>query len=89
MGIRQREIENHGLDGFVKGYYIKPLYDYKARLPLFDIPVMPDFVLDDYHEVVQAFDGSGYAIPYICGDDDRSLMDALAAIEALAAGPGP
>ena len=89
VGIRKRQMVYHGLDQFVKGYYVKPLWDYKNRLAVLDIPVMPDFVVDDHYELVKGFDGFGYTIPYPCGDDDRSLMEALAAIEALASRPSP
>ena len=55
----------------------------KQRLPEFNVHVMPDFVLDDHPAVVQDF--GGFVVPLTSGTTDRSLLEALAAIEALAA----
>jgi FMN phosphatase YigB (HAD superfamily) len=82
VGIRHYDMKKHGLDGFVTKYYVKPLHDYRERLPLYKVDVMPDFVIDDYPQVVEAF--GGYHISDILQPDDRELLEVLRLIEVAA-----
>ena len=83
VGIRRWEIERHDLHEFVSGYFVKPLSRYRERLPDYRVTVMPDFVIDDYPGVVEAFD-AGYHVNDYWPPDDAELLDVLAAIEAVA-----
>ena len=56
-GERWGVVRNHGLEDLVSGVYGKPLHDYEERLGEFGVPVVPDFVIDDYPGIVRAFGG--------------------------------
>src|SRR5262245_41617754 len=56
-GERWGVVQKHGLEDLVRGVYGKPLQDYQNRLADFGIPVIPDFVIDDYPGIVRAFGG--------------------------------
>ena len=57
LGERWEVIEKHGLGRFVSGVYEKPTHHYHERLAELKIPVEPEFVIDDYPEIVAAFGG--------------------------------
>ena len=67
---------------FVEDYFIKPLDNHHERLPALGVPFAPDFVIDDHKTVVDAF--GGYHISDMVTEDDRELLDVLAAIEEMA-----
>ncbi len=83
VGIRRWDMKRHDLDHMVEGYFVKPLWDYKQRLPDFNVTVMPDFVIDDHKGVVDDF--GGYHISDIAAADDRELLEVLRLIELAAA----
>ncbi len=56
VGIRQEVVDRHDLQPFISGLYRKPLYDFRERLHLFT-PVTPDFIIDDYPEIVEELGG--------------------------------
>lgn len=87
VGIRRWDMRRHGLDEFVTDYYVKPLWAYRERLKEFNVPVVPDFVIDDHKSVVDDF--VGYHIPDTAEKDDRELLEVLERIEALAREPAP
>jgi hypothetical protein len=65
VGVRWGEVRRFGLEPFVKGVYCKPLSEFDEGLDRFGIPVVPDFVIDDYPGIVRHF--GGYCIKeYIC-----------------------
>jgi len=64
-GERWEVVRQHGLEELVSGVFAKPLHDYENRLVEFGIPVVPDFVIDDYPDIVRAF--GGVRIPYYYG----------------------
>lgn len=84
VGIRRWDIQQHDLQGFVTDYYVKPLARYRERLSEFNVPIVPDFVIDDHKTVVDDFD-AGYHIKDYWRDSDTELLKVLEAIEALAA----
>ena len=84
VGIRRWEMEVNKLDHYVTDYFIKPLYDHRARLPKLGVTVEPDFVIDDHRSVVEVF--GGYHIPDIATPDDEELLRVAEAIEARARG---
>ena len=55
MGERWEVIEKHQLQPFVSGVYEKPTHHFHERLEELGVPFEPDFVIDDYPEVVAAF----------------------------------
>jgi hypothetical protein len=57
VGIRRAEIRRLGLEHLVTGIYQKPLSDFDAGLKLYGVPVVPDFVVDDYPGIVKHFGG--------------------------------
>jgi hypothetical protein len=57
MGIRTSEVHRAGLGDLVSGIYQKPLIEFNAALARLGIPVVPDFVIDDYPEIVRFFGG--------------------------------
>ncbi|MDG1990130.1 MAG: HAD hydrolase family protein [Dehalococcoidia bacterium] len=81
IGIRKKEIEKVDLDKYVKDYFIKPLYDHRARLPKLGVNVSVDYVIDDHESVVQVF--GGYHIPDIATEDDQELIKVLEDIQNI------
>ena len=82
---------NHGLEDIVHGVYGKPLQDYHNRLTDFGIPVVPDFVIDDYPGIVRAFGGiciTDY-LSRVDGANDRELEAVYEVICLHAAGNVP
>ena len=57
MGERWEVIEKHGLAEYISGVYEKPTQDFHAKLEELKVPHEPDFVIDDYPEIVAAFGG--------------------------------
>jgi hypothetical protein len=90
-GVRWSVVRNHGLEHLVTGVYGKPLLDYENRLVEFGIPVVPDFVIDDYPGIVRAF--GGVCVPDYLGKhygaDDREFEVVYAIICSHAAGEVP
>ncbi len=56
VGIRREVVDRHDLHEWVSGLYGKPLFRYKERLAEFT-PIVPDFIVDDYPEIVSALGG--------------------------------
>jgi hypothetical protein len=80
VGLRWEVVDVHGLRAFVVGCYRKPVSRHRERLAEHGVPFVPDFVVDDDAEVVEAF--GGFCIPPPAFDfaGDRHLLDAFAAI---------
>ena len=57
LGKRWEVVKKHNLEEFTSGVYEKPLHHFLERLPELGVPLMPDFIIDDYPEVVAAFGG--------------------------------
>ena len=57
LGKRWEVIKKHKLQPLVSGVYHKPLEHFHERLTELEVPMVPDFVIDDYPEVVAAFGG--------------------------------
>ena len=72
-GLRHAVLENHELTHFVTGVYEKPIHDYVARLEELGVDVVPDFVIDDYNEIVTVF-GGYYATEYYRHREDDNEM---------------
>ena len=63
MGERWEVVKKHKLQPLVSGVYAKPLERFHERLEELGVPLEPDFVVDDYPEVVAAF-GGAWVPPY-------------------------
>jgi hypothetical protein len=82
-GIRTAFVERERLGHLLTGVYRKPLSDFAAGLELYGIPVVPDFVIDDYPEIVAHFGGLCIK-PYIRGSwPDTELLAIPALVETL------
>ena len=57
VGVRWPEVRAAGLEPFVRGVFQKPLFDFDAGLERYGVPVVPDFVIDDYPGIVHHFGG--------------------------------
>lgn len=57
MGERWEVVRKHSLEPLIKGVYEKPTHHFHERLSELGVPFEPDFVIDDYPEVVAAFSG--------------------------------
>jgi FMN phosphatase YigB (HAD superfamily) len=87
--VRRFELHEHIVDCFWK-----PLYQHRSRLEELGVSVVPDYVIDDYPEVVDAFDGCLIEPPGTPLELDREMWRVYDAIQAYAANghprsPGP
>jgi hypothetical protein len=84
VGVRTRDVERFGLEALVSGVYQKPLSDFAAGLERFGVPVVPDFVIDDYPGIVEHFGGL-WIKPYVSSrHPDDELLAIPDLVEALA-----
>jgi hypothetical protein len=84
VGLRHTVVRTHGLEEYVSGVYIKPLGDHHAMLSRLGVPVVPDFVVDDHREVVDAFGGMHirpYSYP---SQTDQEMLRVLSLIRMAA-----
>jgi hypothetical protein len=83
-GPRWNVVRHHGLDPYVSGVFGKPLSDFAAGLRRLQVSPTPDFVVDDYPEIVGYF--GGYFIPefYSSFDDDDELESVYGVISDFA-----
>lgn len=83
-GIRDREIESHGLGAYVTGFFIKPQEDFHAGLARFGVDVLPDLVVDDDVRLVNAFGGVLLDPYYYPGRDDGGMHAVYEVVRGLA-----
>lgn len=76
MGERWEEVRNHQLAPLVSGVYAKPTHHYQERLGELGVPFEPEFVIDDYPEVVAAF-GGVWVPPYFFKRNVDQEMDRI------------
>lgn len=76
VGLRWAEVDRHSLRELVSDCFLKPLRDHRASLASHRVDVEPDFVVDDYREVVDAFRGHTVR-PYEGRDPDDREMDVV------------
>ena len=65
----------------VSGVYKKPIYDYVHGLELLKVPHWPDFVIDDYPDIVDTF-GGVLARPFFFRSQDDDEMEHIYSIIA-------
>jgi hypothetical protein len=76
MGQRWEVVKKHKLDHMVSGVYEKPTHHYQERLSELGVPFEPEFVIDDYPEVVVAF-GGVWVPPYFFSRSFDQEMDRI------------
>ena len=57
----------------VTGCFSKPLYDFHHRIVELGVTITPDYVVDDYESIVQAFPGTQIAGPPVRLNADREM----------------
>jgi hypothetical protein len=85
--VRINVVERHGLTPFVTDCFRKPLFDFREQWSLRGVDVQPDFVVDDYPEIVDAF-GGVVVKPYSMARADADMQRVYEAILAHAASNG-
>lgn len=88
-GTRWEVVDMHGLRPYVIGCYRKPISRHHERLAEHGVPFVPDFVIDDDLEVVEAFGGFHIPVPAHGFADDPGMLQAHAAVLQHFAGRVP
>ena len=81
--VRTEVVQRYGLEAYVTDCYQKPLFDYREQWQRTGIGVQPDFCVDDYPEIVEAFGGI-LVKPYYREQSDSDLERVYAAIKSRA-----
>jgi hypothetical protein len=76
MGERWEVVEKFQLTPLVSGVYEKPTHHFHERLEELKVPFEPEFVIDDYPEVVAAF-GGVWVPPYFFKRNFDQEMDRI------------
>jgi hypothetical protein len=84
-GKRYKVVRDFQLEPYVSGVYEKPIHDYVRRLGLFGIECVPDFVIDDYPEIVSVFGGYQVRDFYSKSSDDDEMAQIYRTICEVAA----
>lgn len=82
VGVRWEVVDVHGLRPFIAGCYRKPVSRHRERLAEHGVPFVPDFVIDDDQDVVDAFGGFCIPPPEFDFAADRHLLEAGASVVA-------
>ena len=78
-----------GLKEYISGVYLKPLEDHHELLAVYNVPVIPDFCVDDNVGPVEAFGGHTVP-PYIYVEEpDNHIWRAYETFRAFADGRVP
>lgn len=84
VGLRHAEVQRHGLQPYVSGVYVKPLDRFRERLLRLGVEVVPDFIVDDYPDIVEEFGGVLIAPFTFAAHSDTEMLRVYAAICQLA-----
>jgi hypothetical protein len=86
VGIRWGVVDRYDLRSFVQDCFMKPLFDHRNRLAELGVTVEPQFCVDDYREITEAF--GGFTVrPYAWADQhDREMERVYQAICAAVDG---
>ena len=82
--IRTGVVEPYGLAPYVTDSFKKPLFDFLEQWQKTGIEVRPDFCVDDYPEIVDAFGGL-LVIPYRYARPDADMERVYEAIQKAVA----
>jgi hypothetical protein len=78
--VRTEVVERHGLTAYVSDCFRKPVFDYRQQWLRWGIDVQPDFCVDDYPDIVEAF-GGVLVKPYLAARADADLQRVYQAIK--------
>jgi hypothetical protein len=73
VGLRTAEVRRHSLEEYVAGVFHKPLENFESGLWAFGVTARPDFVIDDYPEIVSFFGGVVVTPYYFSRADDAEM----------------
>ena len=73
VDVRTAEVQRHGLEHYPVGVFQKPIQDFETGLRTFGVTARPDFVIDDYPEIVGAFGGVVVRPYYFAAADDDEM----------------
>lgn len=73
MGPRWEVVERFNLQEHVTDCFSKPLYRHHERLAELGVPFVPDYVIDDHAQVVDAFVGTVIDPPKLPLEWDREM----------------
>ena len=76
MGESWEVVKKHNLASLISRVYEKPTHHFQERLEELGVPLEPDFVIDDYPEIVAAFSGV-WVPPYFFKRTVDQEMDRL------------
>ena len=79
--VRSEVVQRYALEAYVTDCYQKPRFDYLEQWRRTAIDVQPDFCVDDYPEVIEAFGGI-LIRPYARAKPDADLERVYAAIQS-------
>jgi hypothetical protein len=82
--IRTEVVEPYALEPYVTDCFRKPLFDYCEQWLKTGIDVQPDFCVDDYPDIVDAF-GGVLIIPYRYARADADMERVYTAIQTASA----
>jgi hypothetical protein len=85
-GPRWEVVERFDLHRYVTDCFWKPLYNHVDRLDELGVPLVPDFVIDDYASVVEAFAGTVIRPAQQPLDRDREMWRVYDEIRQFRAG---
>jgi FMN phosphatase YigB (HAD superfamily) len=87
-GPRWEVVRRFNFHDHITNCFYKPLHDHHARLAELGVPFVPDFVVDDHPEIVQAFRGT---LVFPAGEpfrEDREMLRVYEEITQAARGLG-
>ena len=76
MGERWEVVKKYEMEPLISGVYEKPTHHFHERLEELGVPFEPDFVIDDYPEIVAAFSGV-WVPPYFFARNADQEMDRI------------
>jgi len=82
-GRREAVVTAHGLTPYVSGIFAKPLTDYPAGLRRFGVDPVPDFIIDDYPQIVAFFGGFHIRDFYSANDYDDEMETVYRVVQEL------
>jgi len=86
MGPRWEVVRRFGLAEHITDCFWKPLYNHHERMAELGVTVMPDYVIDDHLEIIEAFPGSHIQEPAIPLNTDTEMWRVYEEIAAFAVG---
>ena len=84
-GERWPVVRQHKLEEYLSGVFAKPLQNFDESLERFGVSAVPDFVIDDYPEIVRHFGGYHIREFYHSRHDDDELLTVQEIIAELQA----